>query len=277
MSISCDTKVNCLYESDCVQVLETQVLSSSIDLVYADPPYNLSGRPLTLVNNRTGGPFYKMNEKWDVWDYQEYVDFTNAWVTRCFRVLKPTGSLYVSCTFHNIAEVIVAAKKVGFKLNNILTWHKPNAMPNVTKRTFTHSTEYVCWFAKSHNWKFNYNALKHLNPSRTKNGNPKQMRDYMDFIELPIVQGRERLKGENGRALHPTQKPEKLIEIILTASSEERDIVLDPFFGTGTTGVVASRMNRYWIGIEAKPNYCEIALKRLKDAGVAINGFYRIV
>ncbi|GHU82944.1 hypothetical protein FACS189468_7670 [Spirochaetia bacterium] len=111
-------------------------------------------------------------------------------------------------------------------------------MPNITKRTFTHSTEFVCWFVKGKNWVFNYSAVKEFNPHKTKEGNDKQMRDFFDFIEIPIVQGQERIKGTDGRAAHPTQKPEKLLELIIKASSGESDIVLDPFFGTGTTGVM---------------------------------------
>jgi len=138
-------------------------------------------------------------------------------------------------------------------------------MPSITKRVFTHATEYVCWFAKGKKWKFNYEKLKELNPHKTKEGNLKQMRDFLNFIELPIVQGKERLKNENGRAFHPTQKPEKLIEIIIIASSDEGDIVLDPFFGTGTTGVVAERLNRKWIGIEIEPKYAKRAKERIKE------------
>jgi site-specific DNA-methyltransferase (adenine-specific)/modification methylase len=136
-------------------------------------------------------------------------------------------------------------------------------MPNITKRTYTHSTEFVCWFVKGKNWIFNYDEVKKFNPHKTKEGENKQMRDFLDFVKLPIVQGKERLRGENGRALHPTQKPEKLLELIIKASSNENDIVLDPFFGTGTTGVVAQRLNRNWIGIENNADYIKMAKKRL--------------
>jgi len=258
-------KLNHIYLGDCVKVMEKNIGKSSIDLIYADPPYNLSGKSLNLVNNKTGGAFYKMNEDWDTWDYDEYITFTENWIKKCWEVLKPAGSLYISCTYHNIGEIIFIAKKIGFKLNNIITWYKKNAMPSITKRVFTHATEYVCWFAKGKKWKFNYEKLKELNPHKTKEGNLKQMRDFLNFIELPIVQGKERLKNENGRAFHPTQKPEKLIEIIIIASSDEGDIVLDPFFGTGTTGVVAERLNRKWIGIEIEPKYAKRAKERIKE------------
>lgn len=130
--------------------------------------------------------------------------------------------------------------------------------------TFTHSTEFVCWFVKGKNWIFNYNDVKEFNPHKTKDGSNKQMRDFLDFIELPIVQGKERIKGEDGRAAHPTQKPEKLLELIIKASSNENDIVLDPFFGSGTTGAVAEKLKRKWIGIEKNEKYIGVAEKRVK-------------
>jgi len=256
-------KVNHIYHGDCIKVMKRYISENSIDLIYADPPYNLSGKSLNLVNNKTGGPFYKMNEEWDTWEYDEYIQFTQKWIKEAYKTLKPHGSLYISCTYHNIGEIIFTAKQIGFKLNNIITWYKTNAMPNITKRTFTHATEYVCWFVKGKNWKFNYEELKELNPHRTKNGKLKQMRDFLDFIEMPIVQGKERIKAENGRAVHPTQKPEKLLEIIIAASSDIDDIVLDPFFGTGTTGVVARKLKRKWIGIEINKKFIEVAKKRI--------------
>jgi len=257
-------KINHIYLGDCIQIMGEEITENSIDLVYADPPYNLSGKALTLISKS----FYKMNEEWDTWKYEDYLVFTESWIGEVWNVLKHTGSLYVSCSYHSIAEIILTAKKIGFKLNNIITWYKTNAMPNITRRTFTHSTEYVCWFVKGKNWKFNYEKIKDFNPHKTKEGTPKQLRDFVDFIEMPIVQGKVRIKGQNGRAIHPTQKPEKLIELIVIASSDEDDLVLDPFFGTGTTGVVASRLKRKWIGIEISEEYCKLAYQRLqKEVG----------
>lgn len=256
---------NSIILGDCIEIMQKDILSESIDLIYADPPYNLSGKELNLINNTTGGPFKKMNQDWDIWDYDEYYQFTNNWIKLCYEKLRLGGSLYVSCTYHNIAEVIINAKKIGFKLNNIITWVKSNAMPNITKRTFKHSTEYVCWFVKGNKWKFNYEKLKEMNLKKTKKGENKQMSDFIDFIELPIVQGRERIKDDFGKTLHPTQKPEKLLEIIIIASTDENDIILDPFFGTGTTGIVAQRLNRKWIGIEKDKVYYEAAKKRLNN------------
>lgn len=226
-------------------------------------PYNLSGSSLNLKNNKTGGAFYKVNEEWDTYNYEDYLKFTTNWLNSCYKILIDNGSLYISCTQHNIGEILIEAKKLGFKLNNILTWYKVNAMPNITKRTYTHSTEFICWFVKGKKWIFNYEEVKKFNPNKTKEGKNKQMRDFLDFIKIPIVQGKERLKATNGRALHPTQKPEKLLELIIIASTNENDIVLDPFFGTGTTGVVAKKLNRNWIGIENNSEYYKMAEKRL--------------
>lgn len=257
---------NTIHQGDCVKIMRTKIPAASIDLIYADPPYNLSGKSLNLIANKTGGPFYKMNETWDTWDYDTYVAFTKQWIAESFRVLKPSGSLYISCTYHTVAEIIIAGKNLGFQLKNVIVWYKPNAMPNITKRTFTHATEYVCWFVKGKNWKFNYKELKWFNPNKTKVGEFKQMRD---FIELPLVQGRERLKEGSGRAAHPTQKPEKLIEMVLTASSDINGCVLDPFFGTGTTGVVAAKLKRRWIGIEINAKYVTLARKRIFGSAYA--------
>lgn len=252
-------KLNQIYSGNCIIIMEEEIAKKSIDLVYADPPYNISGKTLNLVNNTTGGPFYKMNEDWDTWEDNEYLEFTDQWISQCYRVLKDNGSMYVSCTYHNIGELIISAKKCGFRHKNIITWYKTNAMPSITKRTFTHATEFVCWFVKGKNWQFNYQELKKFNPRKAKDGKDKQMRD---MIELPIVQGKERIRGENGRAMHPTQKPEKLLEMVIIASSSRGNLILDPFFGTGTTGIVASRLGRNWIGIEKKLEYVNIAEKR---------------
>tara|TARA_Y100000996_G_C22472775_1_gene622853 strand:- start:172 stop:960 length:789 start_codon:yes stop_codon:yes gene_type:complete len=250
---------------DSIKELNENIEEESVNLIFADPPYNLSGSGLSLRNNKTGGAFYKVNEEWDTFTEDEYLSFTSSWIKGCKRVLTENGSLYISCTHHNIGELIMVAKKLGFDLKNILTWYKVNAMPNITKRTYTHSTEFVLWFVKGKKWIFNYDDVKKFNPNKTKSGDDKQMRDFLDFIELPIVQGKERLRGENGRALHPTQKPERLLELIILASSNEGDLVLDPFFGTGTTGFVAERMNRKWIGIEMNPDYVNLAEKRIVD------------
>jgi site-specific DNA-methyltransferase (adenine-specific) len=259
-------RVNSIYRGDCIQIMAGQIEPGSIDLVYADPPYNLSGTKLVSLHSATGGAFHKMNEPWDTWNDKRYQEFTTEWIAACKRVLAEHGSLYVSCTYHNLATVMVAGRACGLKLNNILTWYKTNAMPNLTRRTFTHATEHVCWFAKGPKWKFNYHAVKEFNPGRTRAGGLKQMRDFLDFIELPVVQGGERLHSVEGHALHPAQKPEKLIELIVTASSDENDLVLDPFMGSGTTAVVCEKLRRQWIGIEKSAKYRAAALCRIEQS-----------
>lgn len=258
-------KINEIYLGDCIKIMRDKIDANSIHLIFADPPYNLSKIILNLPNNKTGGAFYKMNEQWDNIPANEYEEFTEQWMKESKRVLKSNGSLYISCTQHNIGEIIMCGKKLGLKLNNIITWYKTNSMPNITKRVFTHSTEFICWFAKGKNWIFNYEDVKTFNPKKAKDGSKKQMRDFLDFIELPIVQGKERIKRNDNRAAHPTQKPEKLLELIIIASSNAGDIVLDPFFGTGTTGFVAKNLKRNWIGIEKSKKYFDISKTRLKN------------
>lgn len=256
---------NSIVCGDCVSIMNTQMEPATVDMVFADPPYNLSGKPLNLVNNTTGGAFYKVNEEWDTFTPKDYVLFTELWIAASKRVLTETGSLYVCCSMHNIGEIITVAKDFSLELKNILTWHKTNAMPSVTRRTFTHATEYVCWFVVGERWKFNYHEVKKVNPVLTRDGRPRQMRDFLDFVDMPVVQGKERLYNGD-RALHPAQKPEKLVEIAIRASTDAGDVVLDPFMGSGTTAVVAQRLDRKWLGIEKKSAYVQAANRRLQEA-----------
>lgn len=254
---------NFLYAGDCVAVMRNVLPAGAVDMIYADPPYNLSGKPLSLLRNKTGGAFHKINESWDIFTPDEYIRFTSDWMAEAKRALKPTGALYVSCSMHNIGEVTTLGKKMGFRLKNIVVWQKPNAMPSITKRTFTHTTEYVCWFVQGSGWTFHYRELKAMNPEKSKNGDDKGM---PDFVRLPLTQGAERLRNGDGRALHPAQKPERLLEILVSASSNPGDLVLDPFLGTGTTAVAALRLGRDWIGIESDPIYVEAAKSRIRAA-----------
>lgn len=254
-------QTNIIHHGDCTEHLNHSLEPGSIDLIFADPPYNLSGNALKWVDNQTGGPWFMMNENWDRMSKDDYIDFTFRWIKGCNRVLKPTGSIYVACSYHNIGEVIVSLKQLNFQINNVITWYKSNAMPNMTRRTFTHSTEFVVWGTKGKGWCFNYDVMRSINPEKQKNGESKQMRDVW---QIPLVQGRERLRGDDGRALHPTQKPEEMLKRIILASSNVNDIVLDPFMGSGTTACVAEKFSRQWIGIEREKQYIEIALARLE-------------
>ena len=253
-------KINTIHKGNCVEVMEKEIPNGSIDLIFADPPYNLSGNGLKWVGNKTGGDWFMVNEKWDKMTETEYLKFTKDWLNACKKVLKPNGSVYVSCTYHNIGELITVLKLLEFTPRNIITWHKNNAMPSMTRRSFTHSCEYVLFFSKGKKWTFNYSDIKKMNPDKAKDGSEKQMRDL--WI-MPVVQGKERIKDKTGRAAHPTQKPENLLERIILASSNKNDIVLDPFLGSGTTAVVAKRLDRKWIGIETENKYIKIAEKRL--------------
>ena len=249
-----------ILQGNCIAVMSAWE-SGWVNAIYADPPYNASRAGVSLPNNKTGGAYYKINENWDSFSDSDYADFTHKWIMQAARVLSPSGSLFIACSMHNIGEVITAAKQAGLKHNNLIVWRKPNAMPSITKRIFTHTAEYTCWFVKGAGWTFNYHDIKKYNPHRTKDDKPKQM---PDFVELPVVQGKERLRENGGnRALHPAQKPEKLIEIFLAATTNPGDIVLDPFMGTGTTAVVAEKLGRDWIGIESDAAYIAAAKKRI--------------
>ncbi len=256
-------KLNYIYKGDCRKVMKKELPNESIDLVFADPPYNLSGNGLKWQNKGMGGDWFMINEKWDRMTDSEYLKFTREWLKECQRILKPHGSIYISCTYHNIGELIMTLKALGFSPRNILTWHKNNAMPSMTKRTFTHSCEYVLFFSKSKKWIFNYFEVKKINPDKAKDGTQKQMRD---FWVIPVCQGKERAKNKTGRAAHPTQKPENLLERVILASSNKGDVVLDPFLGSGTTAVIAKKLGRKWIGIETEKKYIKLAQKRIRLA-----------
>lgn len=260
-------EANKMYLGDCIKIMSGWP-EKKIDLIFADPPYNLSGNGLKWKGNKTGGDWFMMNEEWDQMTAPEYLKFTRNWINACRRLLKDNGSIYISCTYHNIAEIMIVLKELGFKIKNVITWQKTNAMPNMTKRVFTHSTEFVVWAVKERKWVFHYGELKKINPERQKDGSPKQMRDVWP---MPLVQGKERLRGKNGRALHPTQKPEEMLKRIIVASSDKGDLVLDPFLGSGTTIVIAKRLGRNWIGIEKNKKYITVAKKRILSQNTATN------
>jgi len=253
---------NIVYSGDCVEILNQEIDRGSINLIFADPPYNLSGNGLKWEGNKTGGDWYMVNEEWDKMTAPEYMKFTRKWIGGCHRALKDNGSIFISCTYHNLSEVMIVLKQLEFKINNVIVWQKTNAMPNMTRRVFTHSTEFVVWAVKGKKWIFNYEMLKEINPEKQKDGSAKQMRDVWS---MPLVQGKERIRGTDGRALHPTQKPEEMLKRIILASSNEGDIVLDPFLGSGTTAVVAKKLGRDWIGIEKSKKYVDMAKKRINS------------
>ncbi len=226
---------------------------ASIDMVFADPPYNLQleGDLMRPNNTRVDG----VDDAWDRFDgFAAYDTFTREWLTAARRVLKPSGTLWVIGSYHNIFRVGTQLQDIGFWMLNDVIWRKTNPMPNFRGRRFTNAHETLIWCArdKDARYRFNYEAMKNLNDDL-------QMRS--DWL-LPICSGRERLK-ENGRKAHPTQKPESLLYRVILASTEVGGLVLDPFFGSGTTGAVAKKLGRRYIGIEREAAYAKLAENRL--------------
>ncbi|MBI3027300.1 site-specific DNA-methyltransferase [Candidatus Woesearchaeota archaeon] len=229
--------------------------AGKVNLIVTDPPYNASNGGINLPNNKTGGAYYKVNEDWDkLGNYSSYLDFTRKWSKETDRLLVPTGSIMVCGSLHNIGEVIIALKELNYKFINLITWKKTNPMPSITKRTLTHSTEFIVWFAKGSGWTFNYKNMK-------KYAHGKQLKDVWEF---PVCQGKERIKGKNRRAAHPTQKPLEIFKRLIEMASNESDVVLDPFIGSGTTAIASELLNRKWVGIDNKKEYIEIANKRIE-------------
>ncbi|MEM6415162.1 MAG: site-specific DNA-methyltransferase [Pseudomonadota bacterium] len=228
--------------------------TDSVDLVFADPPYNLQlGGGLTRPDNsRVNG----VEDDWDKFDsFSEYDAFTRAWLTEARRILKPNGALWVIGAYHNIFRVGAAVQDTGFWILNDVVWVKTNPMPNFKGTRLANAHETLIWASqsKSSRYTFNYSALKTANEDL-------QMRS--DWT-LPICTGAERLKGVDGAKAHPTQKPESLLHRVLIGTSNPGDIVLDPFFGSGTTGAVAKRLGRHFIGIEREADYIAAASKRI--------------
>lgn len=226
---------------------------ASVDLVFADPPYNLQlGGDLTRPD---GSHVDAVTDAWDRFhSFADYDAFTRAWLAEARRVMKPDAGLWVIGTYHNIFRVGAALQDLGFWVLNDIVWRKANPMPNFRGTRFTNAHETLIWASRSQNARptFNYHAMKSLNEGR-------QMRS--DWV-LPICSGAERLKVDGVKA-HPTQKPEALLHRVLLASSNPGDLVLDPFFGTGTTGAVAKRLGRRWIGIEREQRYADVASARI--------------
>src|SRR5216683_5535286 len=242
-------------EGDCLAAL-ARLPAGSVDLVFADPPYNLqlSGELHRPDNSRVDG----VEEEWDKFaGFAEYDRFTRAWLASCRRVLKPAGALWVIGSYHNVFRIGAAVQDLGFWILNDIVWRKTNPMPNLRGRRFTNAHETLLWCATSREarYTFNYEAMKALNDEL-------QMRS--DWL-IPLCGGPERLRDPEGRKAHPTQKPEALLHRVLLASTRPGDIVLDPFFGTGTTGAVARRLGRHFIGIERDSAYVALARRRIAE------------
>src|SRR3989454_5054825 len=239
---------------DCVAEMAA-LPAGSVDLVFADPPYNLQLR--NELRRPDDSRVDAVDDDWDKFaSFAEYDAFTRAWLAACRRLLKPAGTLWVIGSYHNIFRVGTILQDLGFWILNDVVWRKSNPMPNFRGRRFTNAHETLIWAAREAGGKgytFNYEALKAGN---------EDIQVRSDWT-LPLCTGEERLKGGNGKKLHPTQKPEALLARVILASSRPDDLVLDPFCGTGTTGAVANRLGRRFIGIEREKTYAAAARARI--------------
>jgi modification methylase len=244
--------LNTIIPGDCVEAMRS-LPSASVDLIFADPPYNLQlGGDLSRPD---GSHVDAVTDHWDQFDsFAIYDKFTREWLTEARRVLKPNGALWVIGSYHNIFRVGAMMQDMGFWILNDVVWRKANPMPNFKGTRFTNAHETLIWASTGEKAKytFNYRLMKTLNDEL-------QMRS--DWV-LPICSGQERLK-KGGTKVHPTQKPEALLYRVMLATTNKGDVVLDPFFGTGTTGAVAKRLGRDWIGCERESAYREAALERI--------------
>ncbi len=239
---------------DCVAEM-AKLPAASVDLVFADPPYNLQlqGDLKRPDDSRVDA----VDDDWDKFaSFSAYDDFTRGWLTACRRMMKPAATLWVIGSYHNIFRVGALMQDLGFWILNDIVWRKSNPMPNFRGRRFTNAHETLIWAARDadkRNYTFNYEALKAGNDD-------VQMRS--DWF-IPLCTGEERLKGRDGKKLHPTQKPEALLARVILAASRPDDLVLDPFCGTGTTGAVAHRLRRRFIGFEREADYATAAERRI--------------
>ncbi|HTO40407.1 MAG TPA: site-specific DNA-methyltransferase [Rhizomicrobium sp.] len=243
-------------EGNCVEVMN-DLPAASADLVFADPPYNLQlqGDLRRPDNSKVDA----VDDHWDQFSsFAEYDRFSRDWLTAAHRILKPDGALWVIGSYHNIFRVGSILQDLGFWILNDVVWHKSNPMPNFRGKRFTNAHETMIWAGKSKDSKytFNYEAMKAMNDEL-------QMRS--DWT-MPICSGHERLKDSNGQKAHSTQKPESLLHRVIVSSTQPGDLIVDPFFGSGTTGAVARRLGRKFIGIEREKKYASIARERI--AGV---------
>ena len=247
--------MNRILRGDCIEGMRS-LPDACIDMIFADPPYNLQlGGDLSRPD---GSHVDAVTNDWDKFaSFATYDKFTREWLTEARRVLKPNGSLWVIGSYHNIFRVGAILQDLDFWILNDIVWRKANPMPNFKGTRFTNAHETLIWasMGEKSRYTFNYRAMKTLNDEL-------QMRS--DWV-LPICSGQERLK-KGGSKVHPTQKPESLLYRLMLATTNKGDVVLDPFFGTGTTGAVAKRLGRQWIGCERESSYREAALERIELA-----------
>lgn len=245
--------INKIIEGNCIDEIK-KMPAESVDLVFADPPYFMQTDGILRRTN--GTKFAGVEDEWDKFDdYAEYDDFTTKWLIECKRVMKKNASIWVIGSFQNIYRLGYIMQNMGFWILNDVIWSKPNAVPNFGGTRFQNSHETLLWCTKSRNAKytFNYKTMKYLN-------NGKQEKSVWN---IGICTGTERLKDEKGQKVHSTQKPEELLYKVIISSSKPGDLILDPFFGTGTTGVMAKATGRNYVGFERENKYIKYAQKRL--------------
>ncbi|WP_412565049.1 site-specific DNA-methyltransferase [Thalassobius sp. MITS945101] len=245
--------LNSLLEGDCIEMMNS-LSEESVDLIFADPPYNLQLKG--DLHRPDNSKVDAVDDHWDQFSsFAAYDKFTREWLTAARRILKPNGAIWVIGSYHNVFRMGAELQNQGFWILNDVIWRKSNPMPNFRGKRLTNAHETLIWASKSEGAKatFNYEALKALNEGI-------QMRS--DWV-LPICNGGERLKDENGEKAHPTQKPESLLHRVILGTTNPGDVILDPFFGTGTTGAVAKMLGRDYIGIEREEAYRKVARKRL--------------
>jgi len=240
-----------LYLGDTFKVLD-KLSSRSVNMIFADPPYFLSNNGITCQS----GKMVSVNKaNWDETNMtlQEKIKYNYRWIKKCKRILKDDGTIWISGTMHNIFIIGVALEKAGLQIINNVTWQKTNPPPHLARKAFTHSTETLLWARKKGEKSyFNYDLMKSLN-------NNKQMKDLWQFS---LTKPSEKRFGK-----HPTQKPIELLKRIVLSSTKTGDIVLDPFSGSGTTGVAARILHRNYIGIDAKSDYLDLSIQRIQNIG----------
>ncbi len=243
-----------LYQANCIEFMDVLIskhANGRFDMIFADPPYFLSNGGITCH----AGKMVKVDKgQWDKSNGPEMNhEFNMAWLSRCQKILKPNGTLWVSGTHHVIHSVGYAMQQLGMKILNDITWEKPNPPPNLSRRYFTHSTETIIWAAKNEKSKhcFNYDKMREINLG-------KQMKSVWSFT---APNGSEKIFGK-----HPTQKPVALLERIILASTNEGDLILDPFAGSSTTGVAAIKCRRRFVGAELESEFIKLSIDRLRDA-----------
>ena len=260
--MSSEIQIDTIYQGDCLEILKT-FPDKSVDLVFADPPYNMQTEGELLRTD--GSSFSGVTEKWDKFNsLHDYDVFSKQWLTECKRVLKDDGAIWVIGSFQNIFRLGYIMQDLGFWILNDVIWSKPNAVPNFGGTRFQNSHETLIWCSKSKGskYQFNYKTMKHLNGD-------KQMKSVWN---IGICIGNERLKDTEGKKIH-SQKPEQLLYNVILSTTKADDLVLDPFFGTGTTGAIAKRLGRHYVGIEREESYIKAATKRIQNTQLELTEF----